>query len=130
MLNDCGLSTNFLISNTLLDDYALIPVVEEKDIDSFMQTRIIVPEGKMDFCPFSDEQKQVLHQIFSMYDKSPDLLNKVKNAFVEKLDSYDAIKKVRMWWNSIPYAVAVTAVGRVLAHANAKRCDPSLPDLN
>lgn len=130
MLNNCGLSVNFLISNTLLDDYVLIPVVDENAIDSFVQTRIIVPEGRMDFCPFSDEQKQVLHQIFLMYDKSPDLLNKVKKTFVEKLDSFEAIKTVRHWWNSIPHAITVTAVGRVLAHANAKRCDSSLPDLN
>ncbi|WP_143394557.1 LPO_1073/Vpar_1526 family protein [Fibrobacter intestinalis] len=130
MLNNCGLSANFLITNTLLDDYVLIPVVDENAIDSFVQTRIVVPEGRMDFCPFSDEQKQVLHQIFSMYDKSPDLLNKVKNAFVEKLDSFEAIKTVRLWWNSIPHAITVTAVGRVLAHANAKRCDPSIPNLN
>ena len=130
MLNDCGLSTNFLISNVLLDDYVLIPVAGEEGIDSLVQTRIIVPEGKMDLCPFSDEQKQVLHKIFSMYEKSPDLLNKVKNAFVEKLDSFESIKTVRLWWNSIPHAISVTAVGRVLAHANAKRCDPSLPDLN
>ena len=130
MLNNCGLSTSFLISNILLDDYALIPVIDEKAIDSFVQTRIRVPDGMVSYYPFSDEQKQILHKIFSMYDKSPNLMNKVKQSFVEKLDSYDAIKKVRMWWNSIPYAVAVTAVGRVLAHANAKRCDPSLPDLN
>lgn len=130
MLNDCGLSTDFFVSNILLDDYVLIPVVEEKSIDSFVQTRIVAPKGRMDFCPLSDEQKQVLHKIFSLYDKSPDLLNKVKKNFVERIDSFEAIKTVRHWWNSIPHAIAVTAVGRVLAHANAKRCDPSIPNLN
>jgi hypothetical protein len=54
----------------------------------------------------------------------------VTDAFVEKLDSFAAIKTVRLWWNSIPHAITVTAVGRVLAHANAKRCDPSIPNLN
>ena len=128
MLIESGLSINALIPNALLDNYVLIPVMDEERIDALKQG--VISNGDVARVPISEEQKQVLHKIFSMYDRSPDLMEKIKKSFVEKIDSYDAIKKVRMWWNSIPYAVAVTAVGRVLAHANAKRCDPSLPNLN
>lgn len=33
------------------------------------------------------------------------------------------------WWNEIPMAFDITAVGTVLAHANAQRCDSSIPPL-
>ena len=91
---------------------------------------ISVVDGSVTQIPITEDQKQTLHKIYSMYDKSGDLQNKVKNAFIKKLDSYESIKTVRTWWNSIPQAINVTSVGKVLAHVNAKRCDPSLPDLN
>ena len=128
MLIESGLSIKSLIPNALLDNYVLIPVMDEERIDALKQS--VMSNGNVVQVPISEEQKQVLHKIFLMYDKSPEMMTKVKKTFMEKIDSYDAVKTVREWWNSIPHAVTVTAVGRILAHANAKRCDPSLPDLN
>lgn len=129
ILEKCGLSQNSLVDNILLEEYVLIPVIQELNIDNLSQ-KIISVDGSLSQIPITDEQKQALHKIYSMYDKSGDLQNKVRDAFVKKLDSYEAIKTVRTWWNSIPQAINVTSVGRVLAHVNAKRCDSSLPDLN
>lgn len=39
------------------------------------------------------------------------------------ISEFSNISRVRAWWNSLPHAIQVTAVGRVLARANAKRCD-------
>lgn len=128
ILNECGLSTNILVPNILLENYVLLPIANERHIDTLK--RNVVSDGKKTQVPIFENQKIALHKIFSMYDKSPDLMNKVKKSFVEKLDSFEAIKTVRHWWNSIPQVITVTAVGRVLAHANAKRCDPSVPNLN
>ena len=36
---------------------------------------------------------------------------------------------IAKWWNEIPMAFDITAVGTVLAHANAQRCDSSIPPL-
>lgn len=130
ILKDSGLSEKTLIPNVLLDGYVLVPVLNEDSIDSFKQNMISITDGSVIQVPISDAKKHTLHKIYSMYDKSSDLMNKVKKAFVEKLDSYYAIKTIRNWWNSIPHSADVTAVGRVLAHANAKRCDPSIPNLN
>ena len=43
--------------------------------------------------------------------------------------SYSAPKQLQLWWDNIPIAFDITKVGKVLAHTNAKRCDPELPDL-
>ena len=128
ILNECGLSTNILVPNILLENYVLLPIANESHIDTLK--RNVVSDGKKIQVPIFENQKIAIHKIFSMYDKSPDLMNKVKKSFVEILDTFEAIKTVRLWWNSIPQAITVTAVGRVLAHANAKRCDPSVPNLN
>lgn len=130
MLEKCGLSQNSLVDNILLDEYALLPVIQKQNIDCLSQNLISIVDSSVTQIPITEDQKQTLHKIYSMYDKSGDLQNKVKNAFIKKLDSYESIKTVRTWWNSIPQAINVTSVGRVLAHVNAKRCDPSLPDLN
>ena len=130
MLEKCGLSQSSLVDNVLLNEYALLPVIQEQNIDHLSQNLISVVDGSVTQIPITEDQKQTLHKIYSMYDKSGDLQNKVKDAFITKLDSYESIKTVRSWWNSIPQAINVTSVGRVLAHVNAKRCDPSLPDLN
>lgn len=130
ILEKCGLSQNSLVDNVLLEGYALLPVIQEQGIDNLSQNLISVVDGSVTRIPITKEQQQALHKIYSMYDKSGNLQNKVKEAFVKKLDSYEKIKIVRAWWNSIPQAIDVTSVGRVLAHVNAKRCDPSLPDLN
>ena len=44
-------------------------------------------------------------------------------------DSYEYLHALKLWWDDIPQSFDITQVGRILAQTNAKRCDPSLPDL-
>lgn len=48
------------------------------------------------------------------------------------IDAQPHLKVVREWWGSIDTGVQITSVGKVLAKANAKRCDSAglLPDLD
>lgn len=127
-LESVNLSTSDLVDNVLIEGYLLLPVIYKNKIEKLVyQTSV---DGKMVKSPISEDQKKVFYDIFEMYDRSNELKQKVKKAFVEKIDSYENLKIVRQWWNSIPHALNVTSVGRILAHINAKRCEPSLPDLN
>lgn len=64
-----------------------------------------------------------------MYEKNEKLQKEVDKKFMDMWDSFESLKKVHDFWNSIPTSYDITQVGRILAHTNAKRCDPSLPDL-
>lgn len=127
-LESVNLSTSVLVDNVLIEGYLLLPIIYKNKIEKLVyQTSV---DGKMVKSPITEDQKKVLYDILEMYDRSNDLKQKVKKAFVEKIDSYENLKIVRQWWNSIPHALNVTSVGRILAHVDAKRCEPSLPDLN
>lgn len=129
LLESCQLSKNLFIENKLMKGYVLIPVSNEKCIDDLLMVRKLDEHATMRI-PFTDEQKNILHQIYNMYEKSSDLKEKIKKSFEKFIETYENIRVVRCWWNSIPHALDITPVGRVLAHANAKKCEPSLPDLN
>lgn len=127
-LESVNLSTSVLVDNVLIEGYLLLPIIYKNKIEKLVyQTSV---DGKMVKSPITEDQKKVLYDILEMYDRSNDLKQKVKKVFVEKIDSYENLKIVRQWWNSIPHALNVTSVGRILAHVDAKRCEPSLPDLN
>lgn len=50
---------------------------------------------------------------------------------MEELEKRESLCRLKQWWDQIPAGVQVTSVGRVLARANAKRCDTAklLPEL-
>lgn len=129
ILNENLLSENVLIENELLKDYYIIPVRNIDEIDSLRLVQTVDIYTKR-LVPLTIKQQEVLKQIWDMYEKNPTLIQKVKNDFNSTLEKYENIKKTKDFWNSIPYAINITSVGRVLAHINAKRYDQSLPDLN
>lgn len=65
-----------------------------------------------------------------MYEKNDAQKNENMNAFINIWNSYPILRNINEWWGTIHSPFNVTAVGRVLSHANAKRCDPKLPDLD
>ena len=80
--------------------------------------------------PLSDLEKQSLYKVFDLYDQNEEKLNIVKNAFYEKFDSYPILKKIHDWWDTIPYSISLTSIGRVLGHANAQSCNSNFPALD
>ena len=78
----------------------------------------------------SDEQKLAIVNIHALYSRNTTLKNDNIVEFFKLWDKYESLRIMRNWWNDIPYSFILTAVGRVLAHANAQRCDPTLPPLD
>ena len=80
--------------------------------------------------PLSSKDIAVLKDINSLYNKDKNLIQKSKQKFSEKWNDRKSLKLLKEWWERIPYSITITEVGKVLAHANAQRCDNSLPPLN
>ena len=123
-----SIPASILKPNILLEDYFLLPVINKYSINDlqFINTNGAITQ----FIPFSEEQKECMRKVYDLYDKDIEVINKVKENFSKELENYNNITIAREFWNRIPYAINVTSVGRVLAHANAKRFDSTLPDFN
>lgn len=75
------------------------------------------------------EYRDAVSRILNLYEKADYLLGVARKNFVEIWDSYDSLRKIRVWWNAIPAGLELTSVGRALAITNAKRLVPTLPDV-
>lgn len=47
----------------------------------------------------------------------------LREPLMSMISEFPNVSRVRSWWDAIPQGIQVTAAGRVLARANAKRCD-------
>ena len=132
IISDAALPHNILVPNELMSEYFRLPVINENSIDniSFSQTRMVEGISITTPVPVTPEQKQAMREIYLLYTKDYNVLQEIKNRFLTEILNRQNLAAVREWWNSIPSPFSITAVGRVLAHANAKRCDNTLPDLN
>lgn len=124
ILSSVGLNRSFLIPNELLPNFFIIPVISKDEIQNLKFRNGLFQ------IQFSSNQKDALEKIYNMYETPSNVKQIVYENFIKKMDSYKNISIVRQWWNSIPHAITVTSVGRVLAHSYAKKCDHSLPDIN
>jgi hypothetical protein len=125
LLKNQKLSPECLVNNSLDANYVKIPVINKNAISNLHVHSSA--NLKAALTPISSEQKDALEEIYSLYssEKMP------KEEFVEHLDRYKNLKTLREWWNLLnDKHVQLTSVGKVLAHSNAQRIDPSLPPLN
>ncbi len=123
LLDSVNINKGVLVRNELIDGYVRLNIVSKESISNLLS------QQDMSSRPINETEKVILEKIFEMYSKDVSLINIAKNEFLCLWESFSALRKIRIWWNSIPQAFSITKVGSVLAHTNAKRCDPDLPDL-
>lgn len=123
LLKSVRFQENVLNQNVFLEDYVRIPIVSKEMIDG------MVVHNNIENRKITQKEVTVLNDIFKLYDTDNQQLAQVKTEFMKLWDSYDSLRRLREWWDSIPCSVQITQVGNVLAHTNAKRCDPQIPDL-
>ena len=132
LLENNKLDRSFLVDHELNDGYVRLAFPQKGSIDSFSY----IIYGKINGISFpmerqlSAEQKKCLHDIFDLYAKDTTLQNQVKERFVKLLLEQPSIQKVVRWWNGLNVSFTLTSIGKVVAHANAKRIDNNLPDLD
>lgn len=129
ILQDFGLMIpNLFIENSLVQDYMRINIGNFEAIDSLMLVRMI--GGTTMQVPFSEQQKTAIKSIVELYAKDSKLKNDVEESFISEWDKRSNLVLLRKWLEKIPNSFSITSVGKVLAHANAQRCDSKLPPLN
>ena len=79
---------------------------------------------------FSEQQKSAITSIIEMYSRDTRLKDEVKERFLAEWDKRENLSLLRTWFERISRSFSITSVGKVLAHANARRCDNKLPPLN
>lgn len=119
---------NLFIENSLLQDYMRINIGNFKEIESLMLVRVI--GGTSMPIPFSEQQKTAIKSIVELYVKDSKLKNDVEESFISEWDKRSNLALLRKWLEKISHSFSITSVGKVLAHANAQRCDSKLPPLN
>lgn len=123
VLKAAHVNPTILIPNTLLDGFVRLPIVNKNNISD-----IIVTCGNIQR-ELKNEEKEAIEKVLQMYVKDKELQQLVNTKFLDLLDSYESIKKVHKWWDTIPKAFEMTKIGTILAYTNAKRCEENLPDL-
>lgn len=130
LLSEVNLSSDFLIDHELLEGYVRIPTRSKDSISDIMistqipNTNIIVQRK------IKKEEIDAVEKIWKLYEQKEDKKRQVKSDFMKKWDSYNSLKEIKTWWNALPHSFDITTVGKVLAHANAKRYNSRIPDLN
>lgn len=118
MLKKFQLPPSTLCINELNEEYMRLPIASENLIEKLQFT--------MTNQPLNEEQKKILHEIYSMYDNDNELLKSIQEIFNKEIEKRKNLKIAKDWWNNIPIVFNLTSVGRSLAYANLKRIDPQL----
>ena len=131
ILSEAGLNSSFLVPNELLDGYVKLPIVEKKEIKNLTVTRNSVVNGNLIHRQSRINEKEIeaLEAVWNLYNTDAEVKKVAVSAFMDEWDSYPSLKKLRIWWDSLPLAFDITHVGTVLAHTNARRCDKTIPEL-
>ena len=122
ILRNAGLSEDGLIEHELLDGYVRLAIVNE------MHLKELEMRGPNFSRKPNENEIEALRNVLTLYDKNTDKKELVLKAFMEEFNKRAALKKIYEFWSKIPRAIEITPIGRVLAHANAQRCDKSIPD--
>lgn len=113
----------FLIPNELIEGYARLNIRDIASVSSLMITTIDAVHK------ITAEEERAIKTVWSLYETDEELKKKVEESFLMMWDSHKSLKKLRVWWDNIPIYFQLTKVGEILAHTNAKRCVPYIPDM-
>ena len=115
---------NILIKNELLEEeYFIVPIFSASQIEKLVE----VKDGKT--YPLTTQQIDAIHQLLNLYTENKNDNEKALEGLVSKMLSYTSLNKLKIWWDSLPLGCHLTEIGRVLGHANAKKCYKEFPPL-
>lgn len=126
---------NILVDNKFLNDYVRLDVSSRNMIEEIHLTNGITYNIYNSLNPpkriqLSQNQKNVLYEIYDSYKIDSTLTMEIKNKFNVIFESYAELLMISKWIDNLPFNFQLTSVGRVIAAANAKRCEPSLPNFD
>ena len=119
--------SNLLVDNYLLPDYIRVNI---RNFDAVNELFLIHTLGNNRMSvPMSEQQKSAIKSIIELYSKDIQLKNDVEKKFLLEWNKRPHLALLKDWIEKIPNSFSITSVGKVLAHANAQRCDDKLPPL-
>ncbi len=128
ILEEANLPLNLLIEHELNSGYVRLCVSCKSRIEKITITNL---EGQnvLTIRNVTAGQIDALNQIWNLYSKESNKIEEVKRNFMQKWDTFENLKKVRLWWETLPHSMIITPIGKVLAHANAQRHSETVPQM-
>ena len=120
IIQDSQLPQDILIDHQLMKNYVRLSIADLADIEY---------NSELGEFNLSHEQKKAVKKIYSLYNQDKELHAKTIEAFLNLWDSFETLKQIKIWYNSIRQNISVTSIGKALAHANAHRLYTDLPSL-
>lgn len=124
LLKSKHMNTNILLNNECLEGFVRLPVRNKEAIGQLKIENIFGSR------PINREEIGVLEQIWDLYSAEKEDKKTAKDNFMKIWDSFENLRQLRIWWEAIHGGVKITHIGKILAYTNARRCDPSLPELS
>lgn len=115
---------NILIDNPLNHKFVIIPMFSKNQLKDFKKNVMGIK------IPFDDNDIKCCEELLNLYSKDSNEIANIKKLLMDKIDSFPSFKIIHEWWDKIPKACDLTIIGRVLGHANAKKCYNGFPDLD
>ena len=126
---EANLPGDILCEHELRPEYVRLKIPNINDLDFIAihyQSKFNLPVKTA----LTKKQTDAIRSIYALYSNDADLKNQNIREFIKIWNELENLKELGIWWDAIPLFFTITPVGRVLAHANAQRCDPTLPELN
>jgi hypothetical protein len=126
--SNCLSSSNLIVEHALNNGYVRLNLCNELSLN-YMLLSVNIGSQVINI-PLSTQQKEAMTSLYTLYDNDEVIANQVVTEFIKQWDLRENLRKLKEWWREIPKSFSITSIGRVLAHANAQRCDSNLPPLN
>lgn len=128
ILKEADLPTNLLVAHELNDGYVRLEVKDRASIQN-IEIPVVLQTPAIEFRKVTADQIIALNKVWNLYSNDAKGKERIQKAFMQKWDTYDTLKSVRLWWESLPHAITITPIGKVLAHANAQRRNKKVPQI-
>lgn len=126
LLVGANLPASILESHKLNPEYVRLEVVEEAKIDDLIMEQELGQGVKLKI-QFTDQQKEILHKVFALYEENATIKEQFKKRLEEEMAKYHYINKVKDWWDGINVVFQINKTGTILANANANKYDSNVP---
>lgn len=128
ILDNANLPHMLLTDHELLDGYVRLPTSDQNSISKIIIPCITGSPPVVSARKVNDPEMVALNKVWALYSDDSKLKTQVRNEFMQRWDTYQALQVIHTWWDNIPHSFTITPIGKVLAHANAQRYNKSVPD--
>jgi hypothetical protein len=132
ILSSNALPRNLLVDHSFNSDFQRICIPYRSSLNQISLNQPVNHEGRLIIIPvkLTDEQIKAVNSIYDLYSQDGNLKTSNVDLFMKEWDKRPSLKAFKDWWDDIPFSLTITAVGKVLAHSNAQRCDKKLPPMD